>query len=113
MWKWRKRGLESKNILLPRPGKLLRTIQQYPFDQSDIMPVGSFPLFLFSEKVCTDSKWNQHKNVELWLFHFLVNGEQIHLRWYEEVPTPNSVDMSELTTVLFDWSNYWQYVYPE
>lgn len=96
---------KNKNISLPKPGKLLKTIQEYPFDCGEHMPVGSYVLFLFANKVALE---NNVQDIKLWLFCFLVDGEQRYLRWYEDVPIPQGIKIQE-----FDWTEYWQYVYPE
>lgn len=106
MWKWRK-SAKSPNIFLPKAGKLLKTIKEFPFDTDGAMELGSVVLFIFSEKVCVDGPGWNNKPIELWLFHFLVNGERTHLRWYEEVPLPGEKGFGIVT---FDWTEYWEYI---
>ena len=107
MWKWRTDTVKSENICLPIPGKLLKTISEWPFDRYGVMQPGSIVFFVFAEKVCLDGpQWTKGQDIELWLFHFMVDGERVHLRWYEEVPQPHT---RELVPVAFDWTKYWEY----
>jgi len=113
MWKWRDDTAKSPNVSLPTPGKLLRVIQKYPFDHNHVMDIGSYVLFLFSEKAALcGPPWHKDKNIdnELWLFHFFVGGEPVSLRWYEEVPIPPGKNNTGVVVVQFDWTNYWEYV---